>query len=407
MNLAFTLKTTRPMTKSTNTSHSVQIETSSPLKKAALGSSILLAAVGLSGVLPLIAPQAQAQDVPDKAEFSSKYLRYRDSQPGLNRLTVNSPSIALSVPIAGVWVIDAGLVADQVSGASPRYHTVISSASKMSDSRRAADIKLHRYFERVKLSAGVAYSTENDYDSTAISLNASIATDDNNTTWNFGLGSAKDKITATGRRLNEEKRGSDFSIGLSQVLSPQDIAQITLSHTNAHGYFSDAYKSLDIRPRERQQIALNLKYHHYFPEADGSLRLNYRHYQDSFGIRSHTINIDYAQTLSAGWTITPTLRLYSQSAADFYFDPVYTFLYIPVGYKIGGDQFITEDQRMSAFGGRSFGFKLSKQIDQHWQIDASVEQYRQRSDWTFFNNQRPQLAPLDASILQVGLRYRF
>jgi hypothetical protein len=277
----------------------------------------------------------------------------------------------------------------------------------MSDSRRAADIKVHRYFERVKLSAGIAYSTEHDYDSTAISLNASIATDDNNTTWNFGLGSAKDKITATGRRLNEEKQGSDFLIGVSQVLSPQDIAQITLTHTNAHGYFSDAYKSLDIRPRERQQTALNLKYHHYFAEADASLRMNYRHYQDSFGIRSHTINIDYAQTLGAGWTVTPMLRLYSQSAADFYFDPVYTFLYIPVGYKIGGTQFVSEDQRMSAFGGRSFGIKVSKQIDQQWQVDASLERYRQRSEWTFFDNKRPHLAPLDASILQIGLRYRF
>lgn len=395
------------MTGLSNTNDATQHEAVVPSKEARLSHSILLAALSLSGVLPLVSTQARAEDAPDKAEFSSKYLRYRDSQPGLNRLTVNSPSMALSVPIAGVWSIDAGLVADQVSGASPRYHTVISSASKMSDSRRAADFKLHRYFERIKLSAGVSYSTEHDYDSTAISLNASIATEDNNTTWNFGLGSAKDKISATGRQLKEEKQGSDFLIGVSQVLSPQDIAQITLTHTNAHGYFSDAYKSLDIRPRERQQSALNLKYHHYFPEADASLRLNYRHYQDSFGIRSHTINIDYAQTLSDGWTVTPTVRLYSQSAADFYFDPVYTFLYIPVGYKIGGTQFISEDQRMSAFGGRSFGVKLSKQLDQHWQVDASLERYRQRSEWTFFDNKRPPLAPLDASILQIGLRYRF
>ncbi|MBC3873147.1 DUF3570 domain-containing protein [Undibacterium flavidum] len=369
--------------------------------------SILLAALSLSGVLPAVTSTAHAEDAPDKAEVSVKYLRYRDQQPGLDRLTVNSPSLSLSVPLAGLWSLDAGLIADQVSGASPRYHTAVSSASKMSDSRRAADLKLHRYFERVKLSAGIAYSTEHDYDSTALSLNASIASEDNNTTWNLGVGNASDKITATGRVLKEEKNGHDFLIGVSQVLSPVDIAQLTFTHTNAHGYFSDAYKSLDIRPRERQQSAMLLKYHHYFTQVDGTLRLNYRHYHDSFGIRSHTINLEYAQSLGDEWTITPMLRLYSQSAADFYFDPVYTFLFIPVGYKIGGTQFVSEDQRMSAFGGRSFGLKLSKQVDQHWQVDASLERYRQRSDWTFFENHRPALASLNASMLQIGLRYRY
>ena len=370
-------------------------------------STILLAALSLSGILPALTTSARAEDAPDKAEISSKYLRYRDQQPGLERLTVNSPSIAISVPIAGVWSLDAGLVADQLSGASPRYHTVISSASKMSDSRRAADLRLHRYFDRIKLSAGVSYSTEHDYDSSALSLNASLASDDNNTTWNVGVGSASDKITATGRVLKEEKKGNDFLIGVSQVLSPFDIIQLTYSHTNAHGYFSDAYKSLDIRPRERQQSAMLLKYHHYLRELDATLRVNYRHYHDSFGIRSHTIQFDYAQSLGSDWTITPTLRLYSQSAADFYFDPIYSFLFIPVGYKIGGTQFVSEDQRLSAFGGRSIGLKISKQIDQHWQADASIEKYRQRSDWTFFDNRRPSLAPLDAHILQIGLRYRF
>lgn len=369
--------------------------------------TILLAALSLSGILPALPTTAQAEDAPTKAEISTKYLRYRDQQPGLDRLTVNSPSIAISVPIAGVWSLDAGLVADQLSGASPRYHTAVSSASKMSDSRRAADLKLHRYFERVKLSAGIAYSTEHDYDSTALSLNASIASEDNNTTWNLGVGSASDKITATGRILKEEKRGNDFLIGVSQVLSPVDIAQLSFSHTSARGYFSDAYKSLDIRPRERQQTAMLLKYHHYFTQVDGTLRLNYRHYHDSFGIRSHTLNLEYAQSIGTEWTLTPMLRVYSQSAADFYFDPVYTFLFIPVGYKIGGTQFVSEDQRMSAFGGRSFGLKLSKKIDQHWQVDASLERYRQRSDWTFFENRRPALAPLSASMLQIGLRYQY
>ncbi len=375
-----------------------------------LANSILIAAMSLTGVTAGVAGisgQVQAEEAPAKADISVKFLRYHESQPGLERIHVNSPALALSVPIAGVWSLDASMVSDSVSGASPRYHTVISSASKMSDFRRAADLKLHRYFDRVKLSLGTSFSSEHDYFSKAYSVNASFASDDQNTTWNFGLGSAHDRIDANTRNVHDKKQGKDYLLGVTQVLSPQDLLQINLTHTRGHGYFADPYKSLDIRPRERLQTALNLRHHHHFVQTDSSLRLHYRNYRDSFGIRSHTLTAELAQPFAGGWTLTPSLRWYTQTAADFYFEPRYTILYIPVGYKIGSKQFVSEDQRMSAFGARTMGLKVSKQFDADWSVDLSIERYQQKSEWAFSQRNHLNLAPLTASIIQLGLQHQF
>lgn len=377
---------------------------SSPKK---LSNSILIAALSLSGVAAVTSDQARAEDAPAKADISVKFLRYQESQPGLERIHVSSPSVALSLPIAGVWSLDAGVVSDSVSGASPRYHTVISSASKMSDFRRAADLKLTRYFERVKFSLGTSVSTEHDYFSKAISANVSLASEDQNTTWNLGIGSANDRINANTRNVHDKKQGRDYLIGVTQVLTPQDLLQINLTHTRGNGYFADPYKSLDIRPRERFQTALNLRHHHHFTQTDSTLRLHYRNYSDSFGIRAHTLAAELAQPLSDGWTLTPSLRWHTQTAADFYFEPRYTVLYIPVGYKIGSKQFVSEDQRLSAFGARTLGLKLSKQFDADWAIDVSVERYQQRSEWAKSGRNQLGLAPLNASIVQVGLQHQF
>jgi hypothetical protein len=133
------------------------------------------------------------------------------------------------------------------------------------------------------------------------------------------------------------------------------------------------------------------------------LRIQYRYYRDSFHIRSNTITTEFAQPLNQGWVITPSIRLYSQTAANFYFDPDYAFLYIPKGYQVGGDQFVSLDQRLSAFGGRSLGLKIAKTFVDGWVLDVKYERYQQRSDWTFFKNKRLGLANLNVNQWQLGI----
>lgn len=368
-------------------------------ENSGLAASILGAAMLLPGV------QAHAETPPAQGVISLGYLDYRDSQPGFDRIRVHAPSLSITAPVAGVWSVGASVVQDDVSGASPRYHTAVSGASRMDDTRKAGDVSATRYFDRGSVSVGAAYSTEHDYVSRALSLQGSLESEDHNTTWTAGLGHAYDRIDPVNHIVTDQKkRTTNLLLGVTQVLTASDIAQLTATYSQGKGYFNDPYKFLDIRPSSRYETTVLARWNHYIAATGGTSRLSYRYYQDSFGVRAHTIGGEYVQPLSDGWTLTPEVRLYSQSAADFYRDPVYDPLLgepFPVGYKF--KSIMSEDQRLSGFGGVTLGLKVSKQIDRLWSIDVKGTAYQQRGSWAFFNKGSPGLDPFRAQTLQIAL----
>lgn len=364
-----------------------------------LAASIMTAALMLPGV------QAHAETPPANGNITLGYLNYKDSQSGLDRITVHSPSVAIMAPVAGVWSIGASLVSDDVSGASPRYHTAISGASHMQDHRTVGDASATRYFERGSVTVGAAYSTEHDYVSRALSLQASLESESKNTTWTVGVGHADDRIDPVNKIVsNEKKRTSSLLLGVTQVLTANDIAQLTLTHSEGEGYFSDPYKALDNRPRSRTESTLLARWNHHLASTGGTSRLSYRYYRDSFGVRAHTLGAEYVQPLSHGWTVTPEARLYSQSAASFYYDPLYDAKLgapFPPGYN--GSGYMSADQRLSGFGAVTLGLKVSKQLDKLWSIDVKASVYQQRGSWRLFHEGSPGLDALRAQTIQIAI----
>ncbi|MES2264003.1 MAG: DUF3570 domain-containing protein [Pseudomonadota bacterium] len=367
-----------------------------------LGHAILAAALLLPGI-----GAVRAETPPERSSLSVKYLDYAESQPGLERVHVHSPSVALVMPVAGEWSLAGTLTADDVSGATPRYHTAVSGASRMDDQRRAADVAVTRYFARGSLTAGAAYSTENDYVSRALSLLGAISSDNHNTTWSFGIGGSDDAINPVNLIVRDESRQTvNFLLGVTQVVTARDLAQLTLTHSHGHGYYSDPYKLLDRRPRERNQNTVLARWNHHYAGSDGTSRLSYRYYSDSFGIRAHTLGGEYVQPLGQGWSVTPSARLYTQGAADFYFDPVYDARLgapFPAGFLNNPTRDSSEDQRLSAFGAVTLGIKIARQFGRDWTADLKLEAYRQRGAWRAFGSGSPGLEPLHARSIQIGI----
>ena len=367
-----------------------------------IGQSLLAAAMLLPGIGPV-----HAETAPESGAISIRYLYYREDQPGLERIAVQAPSIYVLAPLAGQWSLAASATADDVSGATPRYHTTVSGASRMSDLRKAGDVTLTRYLRRATVGVSAAYSIEHDYRSRALSLQASLASEDSNTTWNLALGGAHDSIDPVNRIVSGEGRTTrSLLAGVTQVLSPLDIAQFTLTHSSGHGYYSDPYKLVDQRPRSRRQSTLLLQWNHRFAGLGGTGRFSYRYYSDSFGIAAHALGADYVQSLAPGWSVTPSLRLYAQRAADFYFDPAYDAGLgppFPPGHVFGGAGFSSSDQRLSAFGVVTVGLKLARQISPDWSVDLKLERYEQRGAWRVFGRGSPGLAPTRALSLQLGV----
>lgn len=365
-----------------------------------IGQALLAAAMTLPAL-----QTAQADTAPERGIIGFKYLDYRDWQSGQDRISVKAPALMFVLPVAEQWSIDGSLVTDTVSGASPLYYS--SNFSRMKDTRHGKNLGVTRYFSRGSVTVGAAYSDESDYQSRSYSVTGSLSSEDKNTTLNLGLGVTNDEINPSNLAVvGAHKNSNELMLGVTQVLSQTDIAQINLTHSRGRGYYDDPYKFLDVRPDRKNQSAVLLRWNHHFRELDGTSRLSYRYYKDNFGIRSHTIAAEYVQPLAYGWTVTPQLRVYSQTAAYFYVDTETPSMPTIPDDWVPGVSIMSEDQRLAAFGARSYGFKLAKQIGRDWLIDLKYEKYEQRNSWAFSKGSH-ELAPLHAQIFQVGLSYFF
>jgi hypothetical protein len=362
--------------------------------------ALLAAALALPGMVP---HAAKGQAAPDSGLVELKYLDYRDWQPGANRMTVRSPSMYGVMPLSDTLVIEGSVVYDSVSGASPLYFNTLSGASGLGigDYRTAGDVKLTKYFDGMALSVAAAVSSEQDYLSRAGSIEWRIFSDDRNRTWAFVFGGANDRINpVNGVVVNAPRNTLDFLVGVTQALSPTAIVQSNLTYSRGHGYYSDPYKTLDTRPTHREVFAWLTRYNQHLPESDATLRLSYRFLHDSFGSISNTVEATWFQQLPHGWSVAPSLRYYTQTAADFYYDPPF-----PDGFVPGRNY--TADTRLAAFGAFTPAVTLAKAFGDGWNAELKFAFYRQRSGWELGGSGSPGLEPFSARWIEVGIAKAF
>ena len=362
--------------------------------------ALLAAALALPGILPAT---AVAQLAPYPGLIALKYLDYRDWQPGGDRIRVRTPSFYARKPLSDSLQAEGSIVYDSISGASPLYHNTLSGASRLgvTDYRTAGNAKLTKYFDPFAVGVGAAVSSERDYLSRALSLDVRISSDDRNRTYAFGVGGASDRINSTnGVAEGKERHTLDLLAGVTQALSPEAIVQSTVTYSPGHGYYSDPYKAIDIRPDHRRIFAWLTRYNQHLPWLDATVNLSYRYLHDSFGSSSHAAEFAWNQPLPDGWSMAPNLRYYTQSAADFYFDPPFAH-----GFVLGSPY--SADTRLSAFGALTSGVSIVKRLPDGWSFDIKLDFYRQRSDWRLGGDGSPGLEPFSARWIQTGISKTF
>ena len=363
--------------------------------------SLLAAALALPGLAASLAGSlAHAEEPPDHGSIDLKYLYYRDYQAGGSRMRISAPSLHLLMPLDNRFAIEGSFVMDTMSGASPLFHDTLSGASGLgvNDLRKAGDVRLTKYFERASVGMVFAYSTEHDYVSRSLGVDARVSSADNNTTFAFGVAHAEDDIDSENLvARGQHKRTTELMAGITQVLSPNDIVQSNLTFAKGNGYYDDPYKAIDVRPDHRDQYAWLTRWNHHFEHFDATLRLSARYYRDTFGVKAVTFASEWVQPLGS-WTLTPSIRYYTQSAADFYFGPPF-----PQGFKVG--QPYSADERLSAFGAITAGMKVAKTFAGGWRADLKAEFYEQRNDWRRFvgHDEAKPLKPMRALFYQVGI----
>ncbi len=357
-----------------------------------------------------VATTSQAVTQPTETTLGIKQLTYQETQGSLKRMRVEAWSTHLIAPIGEEWSAEAYLVTDSISGASPAFYASPVSFSKVTDRRDAGDIKIYRHANRQRFGLGIAYSDEADYISQNGSLHYSFSTEDRNQTWDFGVSYSDDTINPVTKSVPEQKKTvSDYFVGLQQVLTPVDLVQVTLFHSRGRGYFSDPYKLFDRRPDRREANAFSVRWNHHFATLGATSRVGTRLYQDSFGIQSATLTAELALPPIKGFFLTPSFRVYSQTAANFYAPPDArdsTRPNFPDGFRPGLSR-ISFDQRVSAFGAGTIGLRIERALTKSTRADLKIEHYKQASGWSFLESVPAELPDFNALSVQVGLTYKF
>lgn len=366
------------------------------------------ALAGAALALPVLMLPVQAGQL-EAARGGVKFLSYTEK----NRIEANASQLWAEAPLGESFDLSAAATLDAVSGASPQYvtnrggspvHTL--TGASIIENRRAADVKLTRHFDGGSLGLAAAISSEHDYLSQSLSLDARLDFNDKNTTLALGLGETNDRIGAsTQPTLDEPRATRDYMIGITQLLTPVSLVQSNLTYSNGNGYFDDPYKytmsffagsripvmQRDTRPDGRYATAWLTRYRHYVPAWNTALLADYRYYRDNWGIRAHTLDLGATTEIATGLKLVPALRYYTQSPASFYADSF---------AKSGG--LGSSDARLSGFGAVTASLKLIYEMDARTSLDASIARYRQQASWRLGGEGSTGFPTLDADILMVG-----
>jgi hypothetical protein len=177
-------------------------------------------------------------------------------------------------------------------------------------------------------------------------------------------------------------------------------ANLTVGYTT--GYLNDPYKAIqrtdivtvpdglggtiDIpvvnlyrenRPDHRLRGVLQLQGTRYLEKAHAALDTTLRLSQDSYGVCSQSLQVEWRQALLEDKIeITPFCRYYRQSAADFYYQtldqvPITT----PAPFPDGSGPNYSADYRLSSLDALSLGLKARFRVNDNVALSAAYEHY--------------------------------
>jgi len=366
--------------------------------------------LALSGAA--IALPAFSASQPAETTVSLKASTYKESDVSDSsvlsgsddRYDIDIGQFRLVAPAGRHWSFDLGVSRESMSGASPWATLLgasgepglIMSGATIHESRTETNLTVTRHGDRSSFSFGLSQSNEDDYEARALSIGGEWDFNNRLSTLSLGFSYSSDDIRPTdarafGRVSKEDKQTRSLKLGWSQVLNRNSVLSTGLTVTRHQGYLTDPYKLRDVRPDERTEWALALRYRRYFDNRNAALHLDYRYYDDDWGIDSHTVYSAWYQSVGASFKIVPNVRYYSQSEADFYLQAD--------NFALPATTAQSSDFRLSGYDAWSFGLKGIYSASQ-WDLTLSVDQYRADG-----GDDHPAL--LEFTLTSFGLTFRF
>ncbi|MCV6587612.1 MAG: DUF3570 domain-containing protein [Marinobacterium sp.] len=380
-----------------------------------------------AGAVAVPVPSATADD-----KLSVHYMKYREHD---DKVEVGDSVVALEKDFGVDYTLNADFGYDSVSGASPALQPVRPGSSltsvdqqrfatattktaatllgydaggaytvrktNLTDTRKSANFSLTmRDEKRHETTVGVSYSKEEDYVSRGISGQYLwYANAQKNRSYTVGgswLHDTSDVFgTAYSRRYKDDLDIVNLEAGLSQILSPTSYMDLTLFGTISRGYLSNHYLTIvrridtnengvidlnerflgaDDRPREREAFGVTTRFVRQLSDTS-VLQTTYRFYNDSWKIRSHTLDIDLSWDVFPELTLMPRYSYYSQSAASFFRDPE------AADNSFNALEYGSSDLRLGDFDAHTWELGLSYHLQKDFSFDVSIADYQQSNDF--------------------------
>ena len=359
--------------------------------------SPLLRSLGRTlAVLPAYQAIPAWSDAPPAfTEVGLRYSRYSEDSIAQDkvifgdrdRYDIDVTQLWIEAPVGSAWSVALDVQNDYQTGASPWFvginqegqPGVIMSGASIQDNRVEVGVTTRYFWADGNAGFNVTHSDEDDYEAIAMALDASWNTSSDARTWTVAVSSSRDTVNPTQGAIpvfidEEELDTQSGYFGVSQILSRTAVMRFGLNYTYSEGYLSDPYKFNDARPGTHERIALSAGIRQFLINADASLQADYRYYADSWGSDSHTLELAWAQNLSAS-LLTPYIRYYTQRQADF--------------YNVVADRaarFYADDYRLSSYGAITLGARWSVAIGD-WTLELEAERYQSDADWGLYDGE--------------------
>lgn len=214
-----------------------------------------------------------------------------------------------------------------------------------------------------------AFSKEFDYVSRGLGASITKTSKDNNREFTARLQAYLDTWSViypvelrviTGRREHSGIQGYsprnsyNASFSLSQVVNTSFQVLLIAEPSYQSGllatkyqrvFFTDGSEKTETLPGTRMKIPLGIRAN-YFIGDRFILRSFYRYYQDNWGLKAHTIDLEMPVKISAFASLSPFYRFYSQNGVDYF---------APYARHAPTDTYFTSDYDLSRFTSHYYG----------------------------------------------------
>ena len=284
-------------------------------------------------------------------------------------VTINGPSVLVRKQFKDKVSVWGNYYADYVTSAS--IDVVTSGASEYTENREEQSFGLDFLQERSMISLFYTSSVENDYEAETTGISVSQEFFGDLTTLSLSYVEGDDTVmNNTDEDFMEFASRQRYSLGLSQILTKNWILSFSAESVIDEGYLQNPYRSArfllpgggaaasqaEDYPDTRNSDAFALRSMYYLPWR-AALRLEYRHYLDSWGIEADNAELRYIHPWGQNIVLEGKYRFYSQTQADFYSD-----LYLFQNFQ----NFLGRDKELSTFENFNVSFGVSYNINSQY-----------------------------------------